>query len=129
MAGELLDADAYTGGYNLQIAFATGKLQAAAPSAWALNPRGLHPGQFALRGGELRSRLCDPLAHVRAGAERSEIKVFAQAFFKKLAGALVPGGHRSALDRGGRREGTASHGLDLSGRQPKRNQRPGRTRP
>ena len=26
VAGELLDADAYTGGYNLQIAFATGKL-------------------------------------------------------------------------------------------------------
>ena len=32
----------------------------------------------------------------------------------------MPGGHRSALDRGGRREGTASHGLDLSGRQPEK---------
>lgn len=25
-AGEMMDADAYTGGFNLQIAFATGKL-------------------------------------------------------------------------------------------------------
>ena len=27
-AGEMIDADAYTGGYNLQIAFATGRLSA-----------------------------------------------------------------------------------------------------
>ena len=26
VAGEMIDADAYTGGYNLQIAFATGRL-------------------------------------------------------------------------------------------------------
>ena len=29
--------------------------------------RGLHPGQFAPGGGELRSRLYEPLAHVRGG--------------------------------------------------------------
>ena len=29
--------------------------------------RGLHPRQFAPWGGELRSRLCEPLARVRAG--------------------------------------------------------------
>ena len=28
-AGEIIDADAYTGGYNLQIAFATGRLAGA----------------------------------------------------------------------------------------------------
>ena len=38
-------------------------------------------------------------------------KVFAQAFFKRLAGALVPSGHRSVLDRAGRREGAAPQGL------------------
>ena len=37
------------------------------PSAWAVNSRGLHPGQFAPGGGELRSRLYEPLAHVRGG--------------------------------------------------------------
>ena len=36
-------------------------------SAWAVNSRGLHPGQFAPGGGELRSRLYEPLAHVRGG--------------------------------------------------------------
>jgi len=39
----------------------------ARPSAWAVNSRGLHPGQFAPGGGELRSRLYEPLAHVRGG--------------------------------------------------------------
>ena len=39
----------------------------ARPSAWAVNSRGLHPGQFAPGGGELRSRLYEPLARVRAG--------------------------------------------------------------
>ena len=43
VAGELLDADAYTGGYNLQIAFATGKL--AGSSAQCLG------SQSAPRGG------------------------------------------------------------------------------
>ena len=38
------------------------------PSAWALHSRGLHPGQFAPWGGELRSRLCEPLTHVRGGS-------------------------------------------------------------
>ena len=37
-------------------------------SAWALHSRGLHPGQFAPWGGELRSRLCEPLTHVRGGS-------------------------------------------------------------
>ena len=32
-AGEVIDVDAYTGGYNLQIAFSTGAL-AGAHSAW-----------------------------------------------------------------------------------------------
>ena len=41
-----------------------------------------------------------------------------------LWGALVPSGHRSALDRAGRREGAEPYGLalDLSGRQPERNE-------
>ena len=39
----------------------------ARPSAWAVNSRGLHPRQFAPGGGELRSRLCEPPAHVRGG--------------------------------------------------------------
>ena len=35
LAGELLDLDAYTGGYNLQIAFSTGALAgASAASEW-----------------------------------------------------------------------------------------------
>ena len=33
-AGEVIDVDAYTGGYNLQIAFSTGAL-AGMHSAWA----------------------------------------------------------------------------------------------
>ncbi|MBR5722321.1 MAG: NAD(P)/FAD-dependent oxidoreductase, partial [Oscillospiraceae bacterium] len=33
LAGELLDVDAYTGGYNLQIAFATGFAAAEAAAA------------------------------------------------------------------------------------------------
>ena len=33
LAGELLDVDAYTGGFNLQIAWATGRAAGAAPRA------------------------------------------------------------------------------------------------
>ncbi len=39
-AGEMIDADAYTGGYNLQIAFATGRLSRVRDRT----------GQFAARG-------------------------------------------------------------------------------
>ena len=49
VAGELLDADAYTGGYNLQIAFATGKL--AGSSAQCLGSQsagGCTPGNSRL---------------------------------------------------------------------------------
>ena len=34
--------------------------------------RGLHPGQFAPGGGELRSRLYEPLAHVRGGVSSGQ---------------------------------------------------------
>ena len=40
---------------------------ARAHRATSARPRGLHPRQFAPGGGELRSRLYEPLAHVRGG--------------------------------------------------------------
>ena len=36
-AGEVLDLDAYTGGYNLQIAFSTGALAGANAAAYLLS--------------------------------------------------------------------------------------------
>ena len=47
VAGELLDADAYTGGYNLQIAFATGKL--AGSSAQCLGSQSAGVASRAIR--------------------------------------------------------------------------------
>ena len=43
MAGELLDADAYTGGYNLQIAFATGKLAGSSAQCLGSQSAGVAP--------------------------------------------------------------------------------------
>ena len=39
-AGEVIDVDAYTGGYNLQIAFATGKLAGEAVAEYAADVAG-----------------------------------------------------------------------------------------
>ena len=36
-AGEVIDADAYTGGYNLQIAFSTGMLAGESAAEYAAN--------------------------------------------------------------------------------------------
>ena len=43
VAGELLDADAYTGGYNLQIAFATGKLAGSSAQCLGSQSAGVAP--------------------------------------------------------------------------------------
>ena len=39
LAGELLDVDAYTGGFNLQIAWSTGHAAGEGAASWALNPK------------------------------------------------------------------------------------------
>lgn len=36
-AGEVLDVDAHTGGFNLQIAFSTGALAGKSAAAWAMD--------------------------------------------------------------------------------------------
>ena len=37
IAGEQLDVDAHTGGYNLQIAWSTGRLAGQSAAEWVLN--------------------------------------------------------------------------------------------
>ncbi len=71
-------------------------------SAWAVNSRGLHPGQFAPGGGELRSRLYEPLAHVRGGGYLPGKHAAWQRRTIRAFGSWSPVGTRT--DRAGRRD-------------------------
>ena len=87
------------------------------PSAWALNSRfggpGPQWGPFRTdRAGRRDWRLnAAPVRIISSRARRRRVKFFAQLSRKKAGGALVPSGHRPALDRGGSREGAAPYGL------------------
>ena len=62
--------------------------------------RGLHPRQFAPWGGELRSRLCEPLARVRAGGRAiASVKFFDETFLQKSFDLALDLTRRAAQER------------------------------
>ena len=71
-------------------------------SASAVDSRGLHPRQFAPGGGELRSRLYEPLAHVRGGGYLPGKHAAWQRRTIRAFGSWSPVGTRT--DRAGRRD-------------------------
>ena len=66
----------------------------------SVRARGLHPRQFAPWGGELRSRLCEPLARVRAGGRAiASVKFFDETFLQKSFDLALDLTRRAAQER------------------------------
>ena len=76
------------------------RLNAAPVRENSARARGLHPRHFAPWGGELRSRLCEPLARVRAGGRAiASVKFFDETFLQKSFDLALDLTRRAAQER------------------------------